>query len=298
MKPLLSTAVAGRGSLRFDLGENLPEVEGDSSQIEQMLMNMVTNAADAMATKKSADIIIRTGVTQLPTGLLPSSVFKLELMNGRYAFFEVTDLGVGMTQETVLRMFDAFFTTRPAGTGLGLATLQHAVIAHGGGVEVVSAIDEGTTVRIVLPDIEIGKDEKQLSGSKRNEVVQEQTILVVDDDAPVRQVARLLLEKRGYKVLEAASGRAGIELFQSKQDLIDVVLIDLNMTGMSSEETFHKLRALRKDLRIVLSTRNMGADSSQRIVTQSWVSQLNKPYSGHELVAAVEESDKDDITKA
>jgi signal transduction histidine kinase len=156
MEPLLLTAVSGRGSLNFELGENLPEIEGDVAQIEQILMNLVTNAADAMSTRSKA-INVRTGVAQIPADLLANSAFKLELMNGRYVFIEVTDVGVGMTQETILRMFDPFFTTRRSGRGLGLATLQSSVISHGGGVEVVSVIDEGTTVRIVLPDLEVGK---------------------------------------------------------------------------------------------------------------------------------------------
>ncbi|HIA00716.1 MAG TPA: DUF3365 domain-containing protein, partial [Myxococcales bacterium] len=238
MKPLLSTAVSGRGSLSFDLCENLPEVEADSFQIEQIVMNLVTNAADAMSTRSRA-IHVRTGVSELPADALPDSVFKLELAPGSYAFIEVTDRGVGMTQETVQKMCEPFFTTRRSGRGLGLATLQSSVVAHGGGLEVVSVIDEGTTVRIVLPGAEAVAHQNQLNQPKIVEAGGVQTILVVDDDELVRQVARLFLEKSGYKVLEAAGGREGIALFQSKADLIDVVLLDLSMPGMSGEEAFY-----------------------------------------------------------
>jgi PAS domain S-box-containing protein len=237
MTPLVRNAVPSHVTLDFTLGAGLPPAKADSGQLQQLLLNLVMNAAEAIG-ENHGTVTVSTGVQHWEGGVDVAG----ELPAGRYVFLEVRDDGCGISPEVRPRIFEPFFTTKFVGRGLGLPAALGIARGHLGGLQVVTAPGEGSTFRVLIPAIapEAGAASK--------------TILVVDDEELVARVAQTALERAGYQVCVAHSGRQALEIFEGLKCQIAAIVLDLKMPGMSGSQLLEQLRAIRPDIRVLIAT--------------------------------------------
>jgi two-component system, cell cycle sensor histidine kinase and response regulator CckA len=245
MSDLVAVTVGRDHPLRMSLASELPSVEVDSTQIRQVIMNLIINAGEAMDGSLGG-ISITTGTQHCDADYLTSAELSSEISPGDYVFLEVSDTGTGMDQDTQARIFDPFFTTKFTGRGLGLTAALGIIRGHLGAIKIYSEIDKGTTFKVMLPvsgwplqQEDNAKDKPDLQGTG--------SVLIIDDDQTVRDFAAKVLRQRGYEVVLAKDGEEGLALFR-EHDGFDVVLLDLTMPNMSGRETFANLRVLRPDV--------------------------------------------------
>ncbi len=228
--------------------ENIWTVDADQGQMEQVLMNLYVNAWQAMPL--GGDIYIRTKNVTLDK----EYVKPFEVKPGPYVMISVTDTGIGMDEATRQRIFEPFFTTKPMGmgTGLGLASAYGIIKNHGGFIKVYSKKGEGATFNIFLP-----ASEKKVTRKKR--IVQKitkgkETILLVDDEEMIIDVGMQMLEKLGYKVITAKSGKEAVDIYKKNKAEIDMVILDMIMHGMGGKETYDQLKEINPDIKVLLSS--------------------------------------------
>jgi signal transduction histidine kinase/CheY-like chemotaxis protein len=284
IRDLLETSVRRKAKLDFHLADHLPAILADPTQIQQVLMNIVINASESV--DGDVSVRIETHVLDVEEKDVRELVSGSPLAPGRCVAVDVTDTGSGMDPETLERIFDPFFTTKTSGRGLGLAATVGIVHRHGGGIRVTSRLGEGTSFRVIFPASNqlvrpsVESPVTDLSGYG--------VVLVVDDDDYVLQAVYVALESYGYSVLLANSGAAAIELFEEHRDHIDLVLLDMLMPGMSGEETFRALLAIRPDVKVLLSTGYAPDEAAQRFTEDGLVGFLRKPYDPDELAMEVQ----------
>ncbi|MBZ0119928.1 MAG: PAS domain S-box protein, partial [Sandaracinaceae bacterium] len=286
MTHLLTTVVSKKAALRLDLAPSLPPVEGDATQLRQVVMNLITNASDALGDEPGI-ISITTGVVQADREYLQGTYLDDRLEEGRYVFLEVADNGSGMDQPTRERIFDPFFSTKFTGRGLGLAAVLGILRSHGGAVKVYSEPGRGSSFKVLLPAVagaaEPGVEERDAGpeGASRG------VVLVVDDEDSVRSVARRVLERAGFDVIDACDGHEAVDVFRERADEIAVVLLDMTMPRLSGEEAFRELRRIRPGVRVVLSSGYNEQEATQRFAGKGLARFLQKPWTASALVAAM-----------
>ncbi len=287
MAPLLRISVSKKAALRLELADGLPAIEGDPSQIRQVIMNLITNASDALGSD-SGYISLEAGILEADRAYLADADAGTELSEGPYVYLEVSDTGCGMDEAAQGELYDPAFTTKGPGRGLGLAAVQGIVRDHGGAIKLDTVPGRGTTFKVLLaasdhllPGAETARD--QASSGKAHG-----TILVVDDEDIIREVARNILEDCGYDVLIAENGRRALEVFEQHADDITAVLLDLTMPELDGAEAYLELRRIRPDIRVVLSSGFDDNDSMiERFMTEEAVGFLQKPYRPVELIERI-----------
>jgi CheY-like chemotaxis protein len=192
-----------------------------------------------------------------------------------------------MDAETLARIFDPFFSTKFTGRGLGLAAVLGIVRGHNGGLIVTSAPQAGTTFEIILPGGETAAPESPPAPAWQEVDMAQQLVLVIDDEAPVRDAVADILDLEGVVVLSAPDGRAGIDLYRQRQADISLIMLDLSMPGLNGEETFRELRAINPDVRVLLSSGYSQDEVAARFAGQSAVGFIQKPYDAEQLVKEV-----------
>ncbi len=280
---LLRTDITTRGvSLECRLGEGTRTVEGDITQIRQVLMNLILNAAQAMEPAGGV-VEVSVGEELVARDELRHCYVGRELQPGRYVVLRVRDSGCGMNPDVAARIFDPFFTTKTGGRGLGLAAVVGIVRGHRGALSVESRPGEGTRMSVILPP------------SKRAAVTEAESahtlpadgdglILVVDDEESIRRLTRDLLVASGYQVLTAANGREGVDLFRARAHEIDAVLLDMTMPVMGGVEAFRGMREIRPDIRVVISSGYTEREAVNRFDGDAPASFIQKPYAASELL--------------
>ncbi len=266
------------------LDEDLGLVCADQGQLEQVLLNLTINAADAMP--DGGTLTIRTQRARLDETF---SLKDTPVKPGRYASIIVTDTGAGMDRDTMVRIFDPFFTTKEVGkgTGLGLATVHGIVTQAGGYVRVYSELGHGATFKIYLPEVSGEVSESHDISQLRDHAPARGTILLAEDDEQTREVTRRILAKRGYTVLEATDGEDALRLIQRYPDTIDVVVSDMMMPGMRGGDLAGRLREIRPNTAFLLMSGYSGLDMADRGHNQPAVAFLEKPFTSESLLAAV-----------
>lgn len=309
---LLHSAVSKKATLRCTYAANLPVVLADPAQMRQVLMNLVTNASEALGDDEGA-IRVSTGILQADRVYLAHAYPDPELPAGTYVYLEVSDTGVGMDAQTRARIFEPFYSTKGPGRGLGLAACLGIVRGHGGGILVDSRPGHGTTIRLLLP---CAKEQPPVETSVRPSTLQAAaptvaprpsaaqrevsgkiadtwrgsgTVLVVDDEDVVRAVARMMLEFVGYTVLVASDGVDAVEVFRQHADEISVVLLDMSMPRMNGEQTFDAIRAIRPDARVILSSGYQERETIERFSGKGLAAFLPKPYQFQALLRKIRE---------
>jgi PAS domain S-box-containing protein len=277
MVQMLEVSVSKKATLRYSFSEELPPVEADASQLSQVIMNLITNASEALG-HESGVISISTGVMECDRAYLSQTLLGDTLPEGRYVFLEVSDTGVGMHAETQRRIFDPFFTTKFTGRGLGLAAVLGIVRGHLGTIRVYSEPGRGTTFRILLPAMAWTPDDRASSTVQSPPRRRGGTVLLIDDDPSVRLVGSQMLTRLGFQVLTAAQGREGLEIFQEQGSGIDCVILDLTMPEMGGEEVFRELRRLRHDVCVILSSGYDEQEVIQHFTVEGLAGFVQKPY--------------------
>jgi len=279
----LSTSFDRSIEIRTSLDPSLPAIEGDAGQLEQSVLNLCLNARDAMP--GGGTLTIETGAVRLTDG--EARIHHVGKA-GTYATINVRDTGEGMTDQVRRRVFEPFYTTRQeiGRTGMGLAMVYGIVKNHAGGIDAESAPGQGSTFRIYLP-VSARRESRRADLPAEPFPKGAGTILVVDDEPGIREMARELLSSLGYTTLLAEDGEAACRLFRERGGGIDLVLLDIIMPKMGGKETFEALRALSPSLPILLSSGYTVEGKAQEILNAGADGFLQKPYSLSELARAV-----------
>ncbi|HMK61016.1 MAG TPA: ATP-binding protein [Dissulfurispiraceae bacterium] len=270
--------------LRTVLQHQSAKIMADSGQIEQIIMNLATNARDAMPNGGTLTIVTRT------EDIGPAFCATHDCDKpGRYAVISVSDTGVGMDEETRKRIFDPFFTTKEPGrgTGLGLAMVYGIVRQHNGMIDVTSTLGKGTVFHIYLPIVQNVSTDNLETDAPKKIVGGTETILVAEDDPTLRELSRMMLESYGYKVILAEDGEDAVSKYQELNDGIDLVILDMIMPKMSGLEAYKAIQKIRPHGKVVFLT-GYTADKLQRTGFDSVdVEIITKPISQHDLLTIV-----------
>ncbi len=283
---LLEVSVGKRVRLELRTATDLPAVVGDTTQLRQIVMNLVINAADAIGERADGVIIVRTYSERLPAEIFARAVQSPALKAGRYVGLEVTDNGAGMAPEVLPRIFEPFFTTKFSGRGLGLAAVLGIVHRHGGALFVDSVPGQGTTFRMLLPAGE-GEAPNSTSPFARATGPLQGTVLVVDDEEEVRAVTVHALRKSGLSVLEAGDGLAALEIVRNWHRDLRIVLLDLMMPGMPGEETLRQMRTIAPTLPVIVISGYSAQETMDRCRSLGVSDCVAKPYDVNALVGKI-----------
>ncbi len=271
---LLQAAMPRNVTLVFDLDEEPLVVIGDRSQVGQVIMNLITNASEAIGDAEGT-LEVSSRSRRLDSESLTGRFGELALEPGTYVELAVSDTGHGVNPELAQRVFDPFFTTKPRGRGLGLAAVQGIVRAHRGAIRVDSTAGGGATFTVVLPQtdvcVEANDPPAQLQPASR------QRVLVADDDPAVRQVMREILESGGYDTVGASNGADAVAIFAEEHASIDLVILDLSMPVLGGREAVPALRAIAEDVPLILMSGYSDADMFEAIDSGEVDGSLHKP---------------------
>jgi PAS domain S-box-containing protein len=292
MLHLIKPSISKRAVLKVNLAGDLPSVAANATQMRQVLMNLVTNASEALGDSEGEISVTLTRVRAERGMAVP------DLPPGDYVRLEVSDTGCGMSEDVQARIFDPFFTTKFAGRGLGLAAAHGIVRAHGGAITVVSAPGRGSTFGILLPgsgevvteaaDIRVHEFQNNvLAEPGADPLYPEATILMVEDEDNLRLAVSKMLRKNGFHVLEAGDGKAAVELFRTNAREIDVVLLDLTLPGLSGREVLRELRNIRPTTKVILTTAYSEHTALTSLGDQEPSVYIRKPYRLRDLIHLV-----------
>jgi CheY-like chemotaxis protein len=268
--------------IRHELAEDIPAVLADQDQIEQVLSNLMSNAADAMA---------GIGTLRLKTSKVTHEHIRATLYEpapGEYIKLAVADTGCGMDELTRARIFDPFFTTKGLGQGkgLGLASVYGIIKSHGGYIEVESEKKRGSTFNIFLPVF--GNTILQPQGSSGKGADKSGAILIVDDEDLVLEVGVSFLNRLGYTALIARNGYEAIEVYKNNQAEIKLVILDTIMPHMGGRQTYDKLKQVDPEIKVLLSSGYSIDGQAQEILDRGCNGFIQKPFSLNELSAKID----------
>ena len=273
---LLGISISKRARLDFQLAPSLPAVLADTTQLRQIVMNLVINASEAIG-ERDGIVRVATGTAQLKAEDLARANASPDAREGNYVWFEVSDTGCGMEPNVLKRIFDPFFTTKFTGRGLGLAAVLGIVRGHCGALTVTSAPGRGTCFRVLLPAsgdaAEVNPDGALPAGEWKGSG----TVLVVDDEDTVREVATRLLEFLGFQTVTAANGREAVELFPTLGE-VRFVFLDLTMPHMDGQQTLREIRRLRPEQRVLIMSGFSAQDVASRFENDPFVDFIQKPF--------------------
>lgn len=262
-------------------------VMGDRTELQQVVMNFMTNAVDAIAPDTTGTVSVRVTVEPLSAVQLSAHLLGAGREPGEYVVVTVADTGRGMPPEVLSRMFDPFFTTKGTGRGLGLAAALGLVSSHHGALSATSQVGVGTEMRLVLPFAPAeARRAEQNSAPTPQQAVTSGNILLVDDEEAARAAAKRVLVRAGYTVVEAINGRVAIERFDAGRDWVGAV-IDLSMPEMNGDECAARLRERDATLPVLIVSGFAEQDVAERLRGLQRLRFLMKPYRGTELVAAL-----------
>ena len=279
LSPMLTRLIGEHVELVTSLQPDLAPVLADPGQLEQVLMNLVINARDAMP--NGGELTIETGVTTLDESYADSHA---DVTGGLYAVLAVSDTGEGMSTETLKRVFEPFFTTKAPGdgTGLGLATVHGIVKQSGGNIWVYSELGHGTTFKIYLPVVEAEVTSRRVA-ARDSTLGGDETILVVEDQDSVRSVVTLMLERNGYTVYTAACPADALGLVEQDETHFDLLLTDLVMPQLGGRELAAQINKLRPALRVLFMSGYADHAATRSDKIDQSANYLEKPFSESQL---------------
>ncbi|MCK5786313.1 MAG: transporter substrate-binding domain-containing protein [Candidatus Sabulitectum sp.] len=284
MKPMFKLSVSRKAELKIHSEGSIPPVEVDSTQMEQVIMNLVTNASEAIGSS-SGVITITTGLEETQP---PGPVFSEEARRP-YVFIQVEDTGCGMSRETIEKLFEPFFSTKFAGRGLGMAVVQGIVEGHKGFITVKSKEGSGSSIKAFIPALDRMSGQTVQNPSRKTGVSDDgkKVVLFVDDEANIMFIGKHVLEKEGYAVLSASDGEEALKAYRENSDTIQCVILDLTMPVMDGAECLRELRAFDSQVRVILSSGYNRQDAESRIPADHIAGYLKKPYSLQALATEV-----------
>jgi PAS domain S-box-containing protein len=285
---MLEAAMPKSITLEQLLDHELPIIRADAGQLQQVVMNLITNAAEAIG-NQGGKIRLSTGVREFDQETLNSSRLEEKLPAGRYVWVKVCDSGCGMDESTLQKLFDPFFTTKFTGRGLGMSAVLGIIRAHKGAFLVESRLELGTIIEILFPIAE-----ETVSGTGNSEdclPVNEKLdgspirVLVVDDEDMIRSVSAAMLKELGFEAIAVASGEEALEIFRRDHESISLVLLDQVMPGMDGVAVFKELRSIKPGIKVVIASGFSQMELSERFKGLELDGFLPKPYTLRELEA-------------
>ena len=288
MGALVRPSINKKVSLSLDLDPHLPAIEADRGQIQQVFMNLTLNASEAIGARDGI-ISVRTFRQEADEHFPRLRPETAALRPGEYVCLEVRDTGCGMDEATKARIFDPFFTTKFTGRGLGLAAVAGIVRGHKGAIAIDTAPGGGSCFTVLFPASGYAPKGTPTAG-RDAELYGAGTILVVDDEQVVRDLAKKALERHGYTVLLAESGLAAIDVFRRRPGEIDLVVLDLSMPDMNGEEALPALRQLRPQVKVMVSSGYSEAEAMTLFQGQRVSGFVQKPYTAKGLAELVKAS--------
>jgi CheY-like chemotaxis protein len=284
MGDLLRRSIARNADLVYQLADGVPPVMADATQVRQLALNLLVNASDALGGRPGT-ICVRTGLYDLRPGD-GALVAGLDATPGMYAVLEVSDTGSGMDRETQAKIFLPFFTTKGAGRGLGLSAALGIVRRHSGALRVISAPGEGTTFQVLLRPTTVAVPAEPAVPDDRVGCPRGGLVLVVDDEDSVRRLGRRVLERAGFEVMEVADGPDAIDAFAAAPASFVGVLLDVTLPTLDGLTVLERIRCIRSDVPVVVSSGWSAEEVSERIARHEGVVFLAKPYRAEALAAA------------
>jgi PAS domain S-box-containing protein len=284
MTGLVQPSISKKIALHLGLDPDVPAIQADRGQMQQIFMNLVLNAAEAIGSDAGM-ISVRTGVQDVDESYIRNNL-ETDLAPGKYALLEVRDTGCGMDEATRSRIFDPFYSTKFQGRGLGLAAVAGIVRGHGGAIHVSSAPGRGACFTVLFPAV-VGASAVAQVAAQYAALGGTGTILIVDDEHSVRDLARRVLERYGYKVLLADGGPAAIDTFKRHPGSISLVILDASMPGMSGAETYPELRKVRPEVKILVSSGYSELETMKAFPGPRVTGFIQKPYSSRGLAEKV-----------
>jgi len=290
MAELLKASVSKKCRLETHLGHRPLMVEGDPTQLRQVVMNLVTNASEALRDRPGR-VAVRTGLMSADAAYLTGAAGGHHLDEGEYAYLEVSDTGEGMREETRKRIFEPYFSTKSTGRGFGLASVRGIVRVHRGAIKLATEAARGTTFRVLLPLASHATRPAQSKARPQDAITQGATVLVVDDEEAALRLARDFLERSEFDVLTADGGREALEILRGDAEAkIAAVVLDLAMPGLDGPETFFEIRSLRPRLPVIVASGSSQKVAAGRFPANQIAAFLRKPYEPEDLIESIRAS--------
>ena len=284
---LLNVSISKKVLLQYSLAHALPAIEADAAQIQQVVMNLVTNASEAIGDREGV-IGIHTRLQTLDEAMLETAFAGQQLKPGAYAILEITDSGSGIGPEILGRIFDPFFSTKQSGRGLGLSAMLGILRGHHAGIQIASEVGKGSTFTLFFP-VAPGAHTLETARPKQVSDRFHGRVLLVDDEADVREASSAILEVLGLQVVTAVDGQDALERFSAERGTLDLVLLDLTMPRMDGREAFQELRRLQADIPVILYSGYSEQESLGEILAQGCTGFLQKPFQLSELRTALQQ---------
>jgi PAS domain S-box-containing protein len=283
MMQLIEISISKNAGLKIDVPREAPSVRANKSQIRQVVMNLITNASEALGDRGGMISVSLEHVPSQPEAALEA---VRTFPAGDLLRLRVRDSGCGMSEEIHARIFDPFFSTKNVGRGMGLAAVRGIIQSHGGTIDVQSAVGSGSCFEILLPCApKASRDSRFVTSAPlKASGTLNPTVLIIDDEDALRQPVAQMLRRKRFSILETGDGAIGVDLFRARAQDIDVVLLDLTLPGMSGPDVLRELRQLRPDIRIVLSTAYGREKAMAAVGQQAFVYYLRKPYRVQQLI--------------
>lgn len=283
MLPMLGRLIGEHVELQTDLDDGIMRISADASQIEHVIMNLAVNARDAML--KGGVLRLATDMVDLDAAFLPSHDCAGV---GRYVRLTLTDTGVGMSADVMAHLFEPFFTTkeRGKGTGLGLATVYGIVQQSGGCVSVDSTEGAGSVFAVHFPAVE-GEEIPVSDSARAADLTGVETIMLVEDQAEVRQVVSQILMRHGYVVVEACDGASALALLQTRTEAVDLILTDMVMPGMNGRELIDRLDERHRGIRVLFMSGYTDDEIVKHGALHPDMNFLHKPFRAEQLLSRV-----------
>ena len=281
---LLKTSIPRNISLVLELESDIPHIMADSSQVQQVVMNLITNACEAIG-QEPGQITVSSGQMHCDSSCLSHSRSEVKPAPGPYVWMEIRDTGTGMDSNTLKKIFDPFFSTKFTGRGLGMSAVLGIIQGHSGAIMIDSTPGKGTTIRVFFPvpvDSSLnGRQDQAIRAAPEPaspETFPSGTILMVDDEEMILELGKEALDSLGFDTLLARDGKEALDIFKKNQDIIICVILDLMMPVMDGFNTFENLRKIKPDVKVILCSGYSEQEATKKFQGQGLSGFLHKPF--------------------
>jgi CheY-like chemotaxis protein len=292
MTQLLRASIPPNATTDYACATGLPEIEGDPTQVRQVIMNLIVNASEAVEAEGGGHVHVSTGVCHVEPG---TGSYGLDVPQaGDFVFLRVEDDGIGMPEEVLERIYDPFFSTKFAGRGLGLATMLGIMRSCQGGISIESKVGTGSCFSVFFPVAsKVGVAANTLTTEAAPDSMSSTTplhsgkALLVDDDQTVLLLGTEMLSRLGFEVLPASDGEEAISLFKQHHQALSLVVLDLTMPHMDGEETLRHLQAIDRSIPVIMSSGYTEQDVARRVGENDFAAFMQKPYTLSQLTGVL-----------
>jgi CheY-like chemotaxis protein len=284
MLHLLQVSISKKAVLQFHFATGLPAVEADATQLRQIIMNLIVNASEAIG-DRSGVIAVITGAVYCDASYLRDVMGAPNLQPGLYVSLEVSDSGCGIDRAALPRIFDPFYSTKFTGRGLGLAAVVGILRSHKAGIKVYTEPGKGSCFKLLFPPSTSSAQPLAPAASSTVGWKGTGTVLLADDEETVRALGRRMLEKLGFRVIDAQDGKEALAAFAEHRDEIRCVILDLTMPHLDGEACFREMRRLSPDVRVLLSSGYNEQEVISRFVGKGLAGFVQKPYTLSDLLS-------------